>query len=1093
MGKRQVYSIVLALVLACAGSASAGLVAHWQLDDGAGTTATDATGHGYNGTLLGGPAWVVGNTGGGLELDGRDDYVDFGKPSGWPIGKAPRSMSGWARTDSVGSGYRWIAAYGSAQTGQAMFIGMNGSTLVAGGYGGDDVTVNGLWQVGEWFQVGLTYDGTTARAYFNGLEVGALAKNWNLVADRAHLGRQVNDAAEFWDGAVDDVRLYDHVLTAAEMKALVPPKVKARKPSPADGAVGVVMPLFTWTPGETAVFQDVYLGTTPELTAADRVSTHQLAMLKMYYHLQPLTPGQTYYWRVDGIDAAGAVFTGDVWSFSVASQKAWSPQPANGAAYIDPNIELQWTAGMNAVQHDVYFGPDAAAVRAGTGDTFKGSQVTVSYTPGPLSRGVAYYWRVDETIGGTKIAGDVWGFSVRPVLPKTDPALVGWYKLDNENSGSVVDYSGYDYYGVLRGNPRWVEGTYGDALDFDGADDFVNLGDPRDWPSGRSPRSLCGWAKTHTVAGGWRWIAAYGSPNTGLAMFIGLNGTALYGGGYGDDIYRDGFWEPDVWHHICLTYDGTTAVLYADGVQVDSAAKSWNLTPLAARIGRQVNELAEFWDGVVDDVRVYNVALTPEQVQQAMRGDPLLAYDPQPPSGANLDIRDAADLQWSAGEKAAQHDVYFGKEREAVKTANTTSPLYLGRQAGTSFSLNGLVEFGGGAYFWRVDEVEADGATLHKGIVWSFTIPAYLIVDEFERYTDQPDGEIYSTWIDGYSDRLSGSTVGYIEARNGTFGETTIVHGGRQSMPMDYDNAGPFSFSEAVQTFSPLQDWTGQDVNTLSLWVRGYPAPTAVTVTETGGKISLTGSGTDIWNSSDELTFAYKMLTGDGSIVARVVSTGAGSNTWAKGGVMIRDSLNGGSTHAMVVITGGGGNGASLQWRLVTDGPSSNSDATNALTPPYWVKIERVGDTLNGYLSADGKNWTQQGLTQGIAMAAPVYLGLCVTSHAGAEPRTYQFDSVSTTGGVSGSWQGAVIAGPRSNDPAHLYVTVEDSAGKTATASDPVLVNATAWTHWKVPLTSLTGVNLSKIKKLYLGVGDKENPVPGGTGRIYIDDIQVIK
>jgi hypothetical protein len=229
MGKGWRYAVLVALVLGCVGSASAGLVAHWQLDEGSGATAGDATGHGYDGTLLNGPTWIVGpdGTGGALELDGRDDYVDFGNPAGWPAGKSPRSLCGWGRTDTIAASYRWIAAYGSASTGQAMFIGLNGSTLVAGGYGGDDVTVNGLWQVGEWFHVGLTYDGTTAKAYFNGREVGSMGKNWNLALARAHIGRQVNDAAEFWDGAVDDVRLYDHALTAAEMKALVPPKVKA--------------------------------------------------------------------------------------------------------------------------------------------------------------------------------------------------------------------------------------------------------------------------------------------------------------------------------------------------------------------------------------------------------------------------------------------------------------------------------------------------------------------------------------------------------------------------------------------------------------------------------------------------------------------------------------------------------------------------------------------------------------------------------------------------------------------------------------------------------------------------------------------------
>ena len=83
-------------------------------------------------------------------------------------------------------------------------------------------------------------------------------------------------------------------------------------------------------------------------------------------------------------------------------------------------------------------------------------------------------------------------------------------------------------------------------------------------------------------------------------------------------------------------------------------------------------------------------------------------------------------------------------------------------------------------------------------------------------------------------------------------------------------------------------------------------------------------------------------------MIARVVSNGTGTNTWAKGGVMIRDSLNGGSTQAMMAITGSGGNGASFQYRAATNGASANVDSGAVLAPPYWVKMERMGDTLIG-------------------------------------------------------------------------------------------------------------------------------------------------
>jgi len=159
------------------------------------------------------------------------------------------------------------------------------------------------------------------------------------------------------------------------------------------------------------------------------------------------------------------------------------------------------------------------------------------------------------------------------------------------------------------------------CLSLNGTNQFVDFGKPAAFPTGTAARSMCGWGKSTTTAGGYRWIFAYGSGGTGQAMFIGMNGTTLYGGGYGDDLTVNNFWDTN-WHHIALTYDGTTAILYADGTQVASAAKNWNLVANLAYIGRQVNTAAEFWNGLIDDVRLYNRVLTPVEIQVLAAGCP---------------------------------------------------------------------------------------------------------------------------------------------------------------------------------------------------------------------------------------------------------------------------------------------------------------------------------------------------------------------------------------------------------------------------------------------------------------------------------------
>lgn len=187
--------------------------------------------------------------------------------------------------------------------------------------------------------------------------------------------------------------------------------------------------------------------------------------------------------------------------------------------------------------------------------------------------------------------------------------LVAYYALD----GNAKDSSGNGYDGQVNGNPTYEEGVDGQAIVVDGIDAFIDLGKPSDWPAGKSPRSLSAWLMASSIAVGYRIPVGYGTPGTGQAMGIAQNGTTLYGFGYGDDLSVPNFWQVGVWCHICLTYDGTVARLYANGIEVAAGEKNWNLVIHVARIGQQINEYSEFWDGRIDEVRLYDRALTAEE------------------------------------------------------------------------------------------------------------------------------------------------------------------------------------------------------------------------------------------------------------------------------------------------------------------------------------------------------------------------------------------------------------------------------------------------------------------------------------------------
>jgi len=184
---------------------------------------------------------------------------------------------------------------------------------------------------------------------------------------------------------------------------------------------------------------------------------------------------------------------------------------------------------------------------------------------------------------------------------------------------------------------------------------------------------------------------------------------------------------------------------------------------------------------------------------------------------------------------------------------------------------------------------------------------------------------------------------------------------------------------------APAPDgWQSQDIGT-----------TGGSAEESDGTWAISADGVDIWGNSDQFHYVYRELTGDAVIEARVVDNGEGSNAWAKGGVMIRQSLDADSINVSGFITGGDGDGGTFQWRSVQGDSSSSNRTLTGIAPPYYVRLVRVGNTFTVFMSADGVDWAQQGAPPAIIeMTDPVLIGLAVTSHQDGEVRTFTFDNV---------------------------------------------------------------------------------------------------
>ncbi len=196
---------------------------------------------------------------------------------------------------------------------------------------------------------------------------------------------------------------------------------------------------------------------------------------------------------------------------------------------------------------------------------------------------------------------------------------------------------------------------------------------------------------------------------------------------------------------------------------------------------------------------------------------------------------------------------------------------------------------------------------------------------------------------------------------------------------------GVESLNSGEATVNLPYPWVSQDVGAVG------PAGSA---SYSNGVFTVAGTGGDIQGTADAFQFVYVPVTGNCTIVARVVSV-QNIDAWSKIGVMIRESLDPGAANAFVGVTPG--NGVTWQYRSSTGGGTGWNN-TGSLIAPYWVKLVRSGTTFTGYRSPDGVTWTQQGTAPVTMSASTVYVGLALTSHNNTSLCTATFDNVTAPG-----------------------------------------------------------------------------------------------
>ncbi len=269
---------------------------------------------------------------------------------------------------------------------------------------------------------------------------------------------------------------------------------------------------------------------------------------------------------------------------------------------------------------------------------------------------------------------------------------------------------------------------------------------------------------------------------------------------------------------------------------------------------------------------------------------------------------------------------------------------------------------------------------------------------------------------------------------------------------LDYriqDSAGFQAVSKIYLNPAPLPPlppiWTAADTGSSTGDAGSGPNNTAVVY----------NAGADIWGTADSFRFISREANGNCEIVARVTAQ-ANTASWAKAGVMIRNGGAANAAHAIMVATPG--NGFAFQYRSTAGGASTHvaGPALNT-TPDNWVRLTRSGNTISGWVSADGNSWTQVA-SVAIPMATTARAGLAVAGNSASLTGAAAFDRI----------------GFADQTPHRIVLDDTFDTGASPTPfNDPADPLDTRWTA--------SGFNLSLAEDSTLGAGRALNAAATGS------------
>ncbi|MBL7190039.1 MAG: LamG domain-containing protein [Phycisphaerae bacterium] len=682
---------------------------------------------------------------------------------------------------------------------------------------------------------------------------------------------------------------------------------------------------------------------------------------------------------------------------------------------------------------------------------------------------------------------------VLSLVSSASPDLVAYWPLN----GDAIDVAG-NHHGTLVGGASFVNDTSRSiVLSVDGVDGHVEVPHDDDMVfSSADSYTIMAWIYVEALPGSWQAIMAK-SRDQGNHYGIWITDSGEWMGGGWEN--RGSPAVTHVWVHIAYVQDGAagTGVTYIDGA-VDWSGGPRDGTGAGDFWIGGARSVTEFLRGMIDEVRVYNHAMTEEEIQTVMlTGGEGYPYSSGPvPKDGTLHADTWINLSWWAGDFTVSHDVYLGDNFDDVNDG--AEGVFRGNQAETSLVVGfpgfpypeGLVP--GTTYYWRIDEVnEADPNSPWNGDVWSFSIPpktAYSPVPADAAESVPLDVEL--SWTGGFGAKLHNVYLGT------NFDDVNNAAGG---VPLGSASYSPGTLESEKVYYWRVDEFDPPFTHKGDIW--SFTTPGAVGNPQpANGAVDVQMIATLSWTAADNATSHELYFGADGEAVKNATTASPeyvgpkalGSESYDPGKLAWDAAYywRVDEVYPAETVKGLLWGFATADFILVDDFESYNDidppdDASNRIFDKW---IDGFGTTTNGALVGnDLPPYAEQTTVHGGAQSMPYFYDNANKTSEATLTLVYPRDW--TAEGVTklSLW----VRGSSANAADRIFVALNGTA--VVYHDDASATQLSGWKEWVIDLATF-GVDLTNVNSISIGVGTKNAPAAGGgPGTMYFDDIRLVR